>query len=179
MTGIQVGLKYQAITLANNRVKGKPTPTAPKVPVRAIHIKIHIESPTYEQDLAKIWSVYATSSPQAFPLNLEFWLVPLAAGLVDPKSGPKLYSLRKSQEKFAAKLKSITSPDIAALDREIDKGVTLREWILALWPQDMSRTDRPFKGVDHHFANWDLVTFTCLQKTGMKPWPWSIVCSHD
>ena len=100
-------------------------PNSSKVPVRAIHIKIDRKSPTYEQDLAKIWSVYATSSPQAFPLNLEFWLVPLAAGLVDPKSGPKLYSLRKSQEKIAAKLKSITSPDIASLDREIDKGITL------------------------------------------------------
>ena len=32
-TGVQVGLKYRAITLPNDKVKGKPTPTAPKTPV--------------------------------------------------------------------------------------------------------------------------------------------------
>ena len=70
MTGVQVGLKYRAVALPNNKVKSKPIPTAPKVPIRAIHIKIDRESPSYEEDLAKIWSVYATGS--TFPLNLEF-----------------------------------------------------------------------------------------------------------
>ena len=163
-TGVQVGLKYRAVVLPNDKVKGKPTPTAPKVPIRAIQIKIDKESPTYENDLAKIWSAYATGS--SFPLNLEFRLVPMAAGLVDPRSGPKLQALRKSQEKFASKLKSLTSSDIVSLDKEIDKGITLRERILALRPQDKSRSDRLFKGVDHHFANHNLVTFTCLQKDG-------------
>ena len=92
----------------------------------------------------------------------------MAVGLADPKSGPKLRSLRKSQEKFTTKLKSITSPDIVSLDKEIDKGTTLREHILAMRPQDATRTDCLFKGVDRHFAIWDLVTFTCLQKEGDK-----------
>ena len=99
-------------------------------------------------------------------MNLELRLVPLAAGLVDPKSGLKLQALRKSQEKFTSKLKSITSPDIAVLDREIAKGITLRELILDLKPQDTTRSDRLFKGVDTHYANYDLTTFTCLQKDG-------------
>ena len=72
-------------------------------------------------------------------MNLELRLVPLAAGLVDPKSGLKLQVLRKSQEKFTSKLKSITSPDIAVLDREIAKGITLRELILDLKPHDTSQ----------------------------------------
>ena len=50
MTGSQVGLKYRAITLPNDRVKGKLTPTAPKVPIRAIHIEIDRDSSMYEQD---------------------------------------------------------------------------------------------------------------------------------
>ena len=165
MTGVQVGLKYRAITLPNDRVKGKPTPTAPKLPIRAIHIEIDQESPTYAQDLGKIRAVYA-SGGKKFPLNLELRLVPMAAGLVDPKSGPKLQSLRQAQGKFADKLKSFTSPDIVALDKEIEKNITLREKILALRPHDTERSDRLFKGVDHHYANWDLVTFTCLQKDG-------------
>ena len=88
MTGVQAGLKYRAVTLPNDKVKGKPTPTASKVPIRMIHIKIDKDSPSYKKDLAKIWSVYATGS--TFPLNLEFRLVPMAAGLVDPRLGPKL-----------------------------------------------------------------------------------------
>ena len=164
-TGVQVGLKYRAISLPNDRVKGKLTPTAPKTPIRAIHLEIDSESSTYEQDLGKIRAVYATGA-SSFPLNLEFRLVPMATGLVDPKSGPKLQALRKSQEKFVSKLKNFTSPDIATLDKEIDKGLTLQESILDLRPKDTSRSDRLFKGVDHHFANWNLVTFTCLQKDG-------------
>mgnify|MGYP006362097603 FL=1 len=113
-TGVQVGLKYRAITLPNDKVKGKPTPTAPKTPVRAIHIEVDRESPKYEHNLGKLRSAYATGVSD-YPMNLELRLVPLAAGLVDPKSGLKLQALRKSQEKFTSKLKSITSPDIAGL----------------------------------------------------------------
>ena len=48
-----------------------------------------------------------------------------------------------------------------SLDREIDTDITL-----ALRPKDPSNSDHLFKGVDNHLANWDLVTFTSLQKDG-------------
>ena len=164
-TGVQVGLKFRAITLPNDKVKGKPTPMAPNTPIRAIHVEVDRESTTYERDLGKLRSAYATGVSD-YPMSLELRLVPLAAGLVDPKSGPKLQVLRKSQEKFISKLKNITSSDIVALDREIAKGTILRERILALKPLDPTRSDRLFKGVDNHYANSDLTTFTCLQKDG-------------
>ena len=45
-------------------------PNSSKVPVRAIHIKIDRKSPTYEQDLAKIWSAQCT---QQAPHKYFLW----------------------------------------------------------------------------------------------------------